>query len=184
MLLAGRFLVSAPWPEGNDGQYYWQHCFWINNSDFASNAAMNLAVVQDMGLLYTDQVRFWSCRWYIPNTETVFFQNDYPSFQFGSQPAQENFNLLIAARWRMRGSDGSYTYHLHRQPVGADYIEGGEWSAVGDFQQRARVNTYVAQGIYRTQTGSLISSGVLASRPIKWQLRHGSRRRSRRFWLP
>jgi len=184
MLLAGRFLMSAAWPDCAAEGYFWEHCHWVDNSDFTNNAQMSLAVLGDMGLLYTTQVRFWGCRWYVPHTTTIHFQSTFGSFQHGTQTAQANFNLLIAARWRMRASDGSYTYHLHRQPIGETYLTSGEWSSTGRTQQQTRMNTYIGQGIYRTATGSLITTGELGDLPIKWQLRHGTKRRRSRFWAP
>lgn len=183
-LLHGQVLLSAPWPEGNDGLYYWLHTFYVQSTDFANNSQMNLACLGDMKLLYTEQVQIWSIRWKVAGTNTVFFEVIYGTPQFGDQPAQDNFTLLIAARWRLHASDGSYSYHLHRQPMGEDYFTSGEYSPLGLTQQHTRLNTFMAQGIYRSQTGSLLTVGELASRPIMWQLRHGTKRRRRRFWLP
>lgn len=184
VLYAGRSILAAPWPGGTIDHYYWEHCFWVNRSDFTSDGQMGLAVINDMKLLYTDQVRIWSTRWYVPGTTTVYFQQIYGVPQIGSQDPQDNYSLLIAARWRMRGEDGSYTYHLHRQPVGEDYLESGAWSSTGYTQQQTRMNTFIAQGIYRTKTGSLIDSGEVSILPTMWQLRHGTKRRNSRFWLP
>lgn len=183
-LLAGRTLLSLPWPGLGHPDYRWEHCFWVNSSDFSSNAQMGLAVVNDMKLFYTNQVHLLGTRWYTPHTTTVIFQQSYGPSQVGSQGAQANYNILVSARWRMHGNDDSYTYHLHRQPVGETYLEAGGWSATGYSQQQTRMNTYIAQGIYRTGTGSLITTGDVAVEPVQWQLRHGTKRRDRRFWLP
>jgi hypothetical protein len=184
MLLAGRTLLSVPWPGLGHADYRWEHCFWIDNSDFSSNSQMGLAVVNDMRLFYTNQVHLLGTRWYLPHTSTVFFAQTYPSTQVGALTAQANYNMLVSARWRMHGSDDSYTYHLHRQPVGETYLEAGGWSATGYSQQQTRMNTFIAQGIYRTGSGSLIDVGEVASSPVQWQLRHGTKRRDRRFWIP
>ena len=183
-LLTYRIILSTAWPGVEDDTYYWQHCGWVDNSDFSSNNQMALAVLNDFKLLYTTQVRIRGARYIVPSSGGIVLEQIYAASQTGTQPAQVNPNLLIAARWQMRGSDGSYTYHLHRQPVGEDYLEGGEWSALGLTQQQTRMNTYIAQGIYRTQTGALISSGHTVARPTMWQLRHGTKRRDRRFWIP
>lgn len=184
MLLQVQCLVSAPWPEGNDGRYYWIHGCYVNNSDFPNDTQMRLALVADFKLLYTSQVLIESLRWKLPGTNTVYLLYLSVGGIPGDLAPQDNFNLLIAARWRMRGADGSYTYHLHRQPVGEDYITSGQWSSLGLSQQQTRCNTFVSQGIYRTRTGSPISSGSVVAAPSYWQLRHGTKRRSRRFWLP
>jgi len=184
MLTTVRVLVSAPWPEGNDGRYYWMHCCYVNTTDWSTEGQMALAVLQDMSLLYTEQVLIHSIRWKLPGTNTIFYEQIYSTPVPGSQAPQDNFNLLIAARWRMRGSDGSYSYHLHRQPVGEGYLESGGWSSTGFTQQQTRLNTFIAQGIYRTASGSLIASGTVVAKPAMWQLRHGTKRRRRRFWLP
>jgi len=184
MLLAGRFLVSAEWPDGVDGRYYWEHCFWVDSDDFDNNFQMNLAVLADMRLLYTEQVRMDSCRWYHLGTTVIYFSNNYGLSTFGQQPEQANYNLLICARWRMRGEDGSYSYHLHRQPIGEDYLVDGVWSDEGYLQSQTRLNTFIGQGIYRTNSGALIDAGEVAQLPVMWQLRHGTKRRKSRFWLP
>lgn len=183
-LLHGQALLSAPWPEGNDGWYYWLHTFYVESTDFPNNSQMNNRCRNTMTLLYTDQVLLRSIRWKIAGTESVFFQVIYSPPQAGDQAAQENFNLLLAARWRLHAADGSYSYHLHRQPMGEDYITSGEYSSLGLMQQHTRLNTFMIQGIFRSQTGSLLTVGELASRPVMWQLRHGTKRRRRRFWLP
>lgn len=183
-LYGGRTVLSLAWPGLNHADYRWEHGFWINRSDFTSDAQMGLAVINDMKLFYTSQVQILSTRFFFPHTDTVYFSQTYSFPQFGSQGAQDNYSLLIAARWRMRGSDGSYTYHLHRQPIGEDYLENGVFSGTGYTQQQTRMNTFIAQGIYRTQTGSLIDTGEVAIWPVKWQLRHGTKRRNSRFWIP
>jgi len=183
MLLAVRSILSVEWPEGYDGRYYWEHCAWVDRDDFSTDGQMGLAWIGDVRLLYTEQVIVHSTRWYIPNTETVYFQQTYLVTQTGDQPPQENYTILACARWRMWGADGSYTYHLHRQPMGEDYLEDGQYTTLGRTQQQTRLNTFVAQGIYRTKTGALITIAELGSLPVMWQLRHGTKRRSRRFWL-
>jgi len=183
-LLAGRTLLSLPWPGLSHADYRWEHCFWIDNDDFDNNSQMGLAVVNDMRLFYTNQVHLLGTRWYIPGTTTVFFAQTYPTTQVGAQPAQANYSLLICARWRMRGDDGSYSYHLHRQPVGEDYLENGVWSSGGYSQQQTRMLTFLDQEIYRTHTGSLLVTGTVAVFPVRWQMRHGTKRRNSRFWLP
>lgn len=183
MLVAGRLVCSLAWPEGVDGRYYWQHCLYVDTDNFDSVFDMALEVINDMKLLYTSQVRFHGLRWFLPGTETIVFSQTYTVPQFGSLSSVENPNLLICARWRLFGDDGSYSYHLHRQPIGADYLENGGWSSVGGAQNANRVNTFIAQGIYRTKTGNLIASGFVGSEPVPWQLRHGTKRRERRGWL-
>lgn len=184
MLLQVQCLLSAPWPEGDDGQYYWIHGAYVNNSDFPNDSQMLLALNGDFRLLYTTQVILWSFRFKLPGTNTVYREDIYSASHTCFLPAQPNFNLLIAARWRLRGDDGSYSYHLHRQPTGEDYITSGQWSSLGLTQTLTRLSTFVSQDIYRTSTGSLITSGEVAKLPAMWQLRHGTKRRSRRFWLP
>lgn len=183
MLLTSRSVLSCAWPEGYDGRYYWEHGTWIDRADFTSDAQMGLALINDFKLLYTEDVRIHSTRFYNPSTMGIYFQQTYGVIQLGALDPQPNYNLLICARWRMWGDDGSYTYHLHRQPVGEDYLMGGVWSDEGYIQQQTRMNTYIAQGIYRTSTGSLITLGSVDQLPTKWQLRHGTKRRKSRFWL-
>lgn len=183
MLLAGRVLCSMEWPDTQDGRYYWQHGFWVDRSDFSSDVVMGLAILNDMKLLYTNQVQLHGITWYLPGTDDVYFRQTYTFPQFGSLSASESPNLLICARWRMFGEDGSYSYHLHRQPIGEGYLESGEWSSDGFTQSSTRLNTYVAQGIYRTQTGSLIDVAYVSGSPVMWQLRHGTKRRNYRGWL-
>jgi len=183
-LLTFRMVMSCAWPGVEDDTYYWQHCGWVDRDDFTSDGQMSNAVLNDFKLLYTSQVRFWGNRFIVPASGGIHFEAIFGFPQFGAQAPQDNHSLLIAARWQMRGSDDSYTYHLHRQPVGEDYLTGGEWSATGYTQQQTRMNTLIGQGIYRTQTGSLIASGHTVARPVMWQLRHGTRRRNSRFWLP
>jgi len=184
VLLAVRACLSIPWPNVDGGQYYWQHGSYVDTDDFPNDAQMILACVGDFRLLYTSQVHVRQIRWTFPGTETVYLETSNSSTRMGELAPQTGYNILIAARWRMRGEDGSYTYHLHRQPVGEDYLIDGVWSDVGYTQQNTRMGTFINQGIYRTPTGSLIAEGEVAQLPVGWQLRHGTKRRNRRCWLP
>jgi len=182
--LTGRTILSLPWPGLASGRYYWQHCFWVDSDDFSNNAQMGLAVLADMKLLYEAQVQIHSTRWFLPNTTTIFFTQTYGTPQFGSLTTQPDPTLLIATRWRMRGDDGSYSYHLHRQPLGEDYLADGRYTPTGLTQTLSRMNTFIGQGIYRTSSTHLITSGQRSTVPVGWQLRHGTKRKASKFWLP
>lgn len=184
LFLAGRALLSMAWPGVGLGRYYWEHCFWVDSDDFDNNAQMALAILADMKLLYTTQIKIESIRWYVPHTTTVYFQQIYTFPQFGSLTSVGNPTLLVASRWRLRGNEGSYSYHLHRQPLGEAYLSNGAYTPLGLTQTQSRMNTFIAQGIYRTSTTHLISSGERSTVPSMWQLRHGTKRRASRFWLP
>lgn len=184
MLLALRFLVSAPWPIGGDDRYYWEHCAWVERSQFSSDTQMANRVVTGMRSFYTSQIRFHAERYYLPNTSTVYFQRTFGPTEKGIYPVAEQPTLLICARWRMRADDGSTTYHLHRAPVGEDDLTDGVWSADGLFRQRTHMFDFIDEEMYRTKTGALITSGEVATLPVAWQLRHGTKRRRSRFWLP
>jgi len=183
MLLQGRMICSVEWPNSPEDRYYWLHGFWVDSDDWDSNIQMFLGVLADFKLLYTSQVDFHSVRFYIPHTETVHYEQGISAGNHGSLSPQTNYTILVASRWRMYGDDGSYTYHLHRQPIGEAYLENGGWTATGLLQQQSRVNTYIAQMVYRTPSGALIASGKAANRPVMWQMRHGTKRRTQQFWL-
>jgi len=182
--LAGRAILSVTYAGLPSGRYYWEHCYWVESSDFPSNAQMYLAVNSDMKLLYGSNVAILSQRYFLPNTSTVFFTQNASLSNVGSLTPLTNPTLLIAARWRMRGSDGSRSYHLHRQTMGDEYLLDGTYSTTGRSQCQTRINTFIAQGIYRTHSGALITEGQLAPVPAMWQLRHGTKRRASKFWLP
>lgn len=184
MLVTGRLVCSSAWPEGASGRYYWQHCVYVDTGDFANDSQMALQTLNRFKLLYTSQVQLHGLRWFLPGTETIYFTQTFTVAQFGSLSSVENPDLLVCARWHLFGDDGSYTYHLHRQPIGADYLEGGQWSATGGTQNAARVNTFVLFGKFRTKSGALVDTGWAGSEPTPWQLRHGTKRRARRGWLP
>lgn len=183
MLVAARFVVRAEWPEGSDGYYYWEHCHWVETDDWDSHIQLYLAVLADMRLIHTSQVGMGGLSLYDPSDASLIYRQNNGFVNVGVQAAQDNPNLLLCARWRMWGADGSYTYHLHRTPIGEDDLEYGRWSAAGLTRQQTRMNTYIAQEVYRTRTGSLIERGEVADKPVMWQLRHGTRRRESTFWL-
>ena len=145
---------------------------------------MALQCINRFKLLYSNQVQFHGLRWFLPGTETVYYSQTYTTPQFGSLSATENPNLLICARWHLYADDGSYSYHLHRQPVGTDYLENGEWSTTGYSQNASRLNTFLVFGKFRAASGELLSDGFVSVTPTPWQLRHGTKRRARRGWLP
>jgi len=156
----------------------------MDTDDFANDLQMGLAVVNDMKLLYSSTAQLRGCRWYLPNTTTVYFQQVYTFPQFGSLPAATGYDLLIAARWRLTTALGVRSYHLHRQPLPASYYTNGVYTATGLSQGQSRINTFLAQGIYRASDGHLLTAGHLAPALVSWQLRHGTKRRARRSWLP
>lgn len=184
MLVTGRVALSVPWPSLPSGEYYWEHCFFQNTDDFTNDLQMGLQTIIDMKLLYSATVTLHGIRWYIPGTTTVYFQQIYITPQHGDQPATDDYTILQAARWQLRGPLGQRSYHLHRQPLPLSYIADGEWTTLGRSQCQIRINTFIAQGVYRTDTGVLITEGHLAERPAMWQMRHGTKRRARRAWLP
>lgn len=184
MLVTSRFLLSIEWSLPETDRYYWEHCTYLDTTQFGSlNGAASQNLV-NMALFYTSQVRFHSQRLYNPATMAVLHQQNYPVSQDGNQPNTVNYNLLVSARWRLWGSDGSYSYHLHRLPFGEAHLEDGTWSAFGWTRANAHLNTFIMQGDYRTKTGSLITRGEVAPNPVGWQLRHGTKRSQKRFWLP
>lgn len=184
LLLAVRTLWSAEWPEGIDGYYYWEQCGWVNSDDWSSTADMHQNIAAAVQQYYTSQVRQHSTRFYFPGTNTVFASFVYGTPGHGELSPAENYNLLICARWRMHAEDGSYSYHLHRMPVGDESLIDGVWSDDGFTRQVATLNTFIDDGIWRSSTGSLLDKGELAPLPVPWQLRHGTKRRRSRFWLP
>lgn len=183
MLLTVRFLVSAEFPRGVDGRYYWEHCLWVDRDDWPNDSQMVIEVRNTMRILYTEQVQLHGARYFHPISGDLYLDAPITTPFFGSQEPVTSPNLLICARWRMWGADGSYTYHLHRMPVGDEHLIDGVWSDFGFTEQQTRMNTYIGDHPYRTHTGSLIDRGELAPLPVMWQLRHGTKRRRRRFWL-
>lgn len=183
MLLTARFILSAEWPEGFDGRYYWEHCLWVDDSDWDSHIQMFLGILSDMKLLYTSQVDMHAVRFYDPSDMSLVYSQGIGPGNHGSQSPVEVVSLLIVARWTMRGADGSHTYHLHRAPVGVEYLTDGVWNLAGYAEMQTRLNTFIAQDVYRTKTGSLITEGFVGPYPGMWQLRHGTKRRESRFWL-
>jgi hypothetical protein len=183
MLVAGRLLVSIPWEDTTDGNYYWQHCLWVDTDDFPNNFSMWNEVINEMQLLYTTQVQFRGLRFYYPGTEVVYFDQAITTPLFGERSPNGNYNILIVARWRLFGEDGSYSYHLHRNPTGEADLIDGVWSDAGYTRHQTLLNTFVSNHNYRTSTGAEITGGEVAQLPVQWQLRHGTKRRNRRGWL-
>lgn len=172
------------WPVPVTGRYFWEHCFWIDRDQFPSNGQMGLAVSSNMRLLYSSNVLLHGQTFYVPGTMVVFFRQTFTVPAGGAQPALTNPTLLIAARWRMRGSDGTRSYHLHRQAIGNEYLDGSVYSTLGRTQSTTRMGTFVLRDIYRTHSGAKIVEGQLAPTPAMWQLRHGTKRKASNFWLP
>lgn len=184
MLLTARYVLSVPWGDVPTGRYYWEHCLYMDRIDWPNDAQMGLAVRNIMGLIYSSTVQLHGCRWYLPNTTTVYFQQVYTFPQFGGQPAAVGYDILYAARWRMKTALGVRSYHLHRQPMPASYVQDGKYTALGRAQSQIRINTFIAQAKYRASNGALLTSGSLAPEIASWQLRHGTKRKARRSWLP
>lgn len=184
MLVMGRVALSIAMPELPSGRYYWQHCLWVDSSDWPNNAQMGLQVLVDMTLLYSSTVKIHGIRWYDPSDGSVFFSQVYFTPQPGGQPAVTEYNIFMAARWRMLTANGVRSYHLHRQVMPESYYENGEYTTLGRTQSQIRINTFIGQGVYRASNGHLLTEGHLAPKIASWQMRHGTKRRQRRAWLP
>jgi len=164
--------------------YWWQHCYYADTDDFPSIGQLSNAVVGVMANLYTNQVNRRGHRIYAVGSGALLRDNYFGAGNPCLRPARSDTNILMAARWRLRGEDGSYSYHLHRRLIGSEDQRDGVWTDAGYTQQVTSASTFVIAGFFRTKTGSLIDSFTVAGQPSMWQLRHGTKRRNNRFWAP
>jgi len=184
MLVTGRYLLSTPWAGTDSGLYWWEHCYFADTSDFASTTALASAVTGVMGDIYTSQVRRRGQQIYNTSTGALLLQQYFGSGNPGSATARPDPTILVVARWRLLADDGSRSYHLHRRLVGSDDVENGRWTSAGMMRQYGSAGTFVGAGIFRSHSGHLLDRWEVAQTPAMWQLRHGTKRRNKRFWAP
>lgn len=185
MLLSVRAILAAEWPGANDdGRYYWEQCAFLDSDDFSNLFQVALYYGQKFELTYAEDILYCGVRLYDASDGEVLLSQAFTTPQQGGLSSQPDYNLLMAARWRLWGDDGSYSYHLHRTPIAEDDLENGVWSASGRTRNQTALNTWLSTTKFRTRTGALLDHGDLADSPVQWQLRHGTKRRKRRFWLP
>jgi len=184
MFVRTNALLSCAWPEITGGRYYWTHTAYMKTTDFSSTAQLLLAWTARVKIGYTEDVLLHGHRLIDPTTGNVVTTQTFTTPQACNQDAAVNYNLLLAARWKFVADDGSTGYHLHRYPVGEDWIDGDNFTDAAHSQLVAVAGSMYLPGKIYSGTGSEVASWSVNRNIVDWQLRHGTKRRNSRFWLP
>lgn len=184
MLVRMNALLSCAWPDIVGGRYYWTHTAYMKTTDWSNNLQQMNNWRARVLIGYTTQVLYHGTRMIDPDDGTVVFQETNVDGQPGGRTPFANFSLLIAGRWRYEAADGSTGYHLHRYPTDLDWVEGDQWNATGLSRLQAVAGSMYAPGHIYSRSGSLVTGWGVAGMIAEWQLRHGTKRRNSRFWLP
>lgn len=177
-------LLSCAWPDVVGGRYYWTHTAYMRTTDFSSTAQLLLNWTGRIKLGYTTQVLLYGHRLIDPVDGSTVFTQTFTSPQPCNRTAAPNYSLLMAGRWKFVGADGSTGYHLHRWPIDASWVDGDNLTdAAHSTLQGAAGSMYVPGKIY-SRTNSLVVGWTVNRNVVDWQLRHGTKRRNSRFWLP
>lgn len=184
MLVRMNALLSCVWPDIVGGRYYWTHTAYMDTADWGSDLAMLLSWHQRVKIGYTTQVLLYGSRIIDPTDGSVIQTQTFTSPQPCDRAPFANYTLLVAGRWRFKADDGSTGYHLHRYPTNLDWLDNGEWNATGLSRLLSIAGSMYLPGRVYSRSGSLITSWEVAPEIAEWQLRHGTKRRNSRFWLP
>lgn len=184
MLVRLNALLSIPEPSTSSGRYYWTHTAYFNTDDWATQAQL----ISNFGLRirigYTSDVRYHGVRAIDPSDGSVVFTTSSVMGQACDRTPFANWSILIAGRWRFTAADGSSGYHLHRYPTDLDWVDGEVFNDEGHLRLLAVAGSMYLPGEVYSRTGSLITGWSVNRNIVEWQLRHGTKRRNSRFWLP
>ncbi len=184
MLVRVNALLSCPWPGITGGRYYWTHTAYMKTEDWASNNALFHAWTLRVALGYTEDVLLYGHRMIDPDDGSIVATQTFTTPQACDQDAVDDYTLLVAGRWRFVADDGTGGYHLHRYPVGEDWISEGQFTPFGLGRLEAVAGSMYAPGKVYARSGSEVSGWSVSPNIVGWQLRHGTKRRNSRFWLP
>lgn len=184
MLVRMNALLSLAWPEVAGGRYYWTHTAYYKTTDWPNLAQQFLNWGQRVRIGYTDQVRYHGTRIIDPADGSVVAEQINVAGQPCDRTPFTRFSILIAARWRYIAADGSTGYHLHRYPTDLDWVDGDQFTPTGLSRQQAVAGSMYFPGKIYSRSGSLVTGWSVNTKIVEWQLRHGTKRRNSRFWLP
>lgn len=184
MLVRVNALLSCTWPDIVGGRYYWTHTAYMKTTDWPNNAQLLLNWTNRVKLGYTSQVLIYGNRLIDPTDGSVIQTQTFTVPGPCDRAPFANYSLLIAGRWRFTADDGSGGYHLHRYPTNMDWVVGNEFTDAGHNSQLAAAGSMYVPGKIYSRSGSLITGWEVNREIAEWQLRHGTKRRNSRFWLP
>lgn len=156
----------------------------MRTTDFSSTAQLLLNWTGRIKIGYTTQVLLHGHRLIDPTTGSTVFTQTFTSAQPCNRTPAPNYSLLIAARWKFTGADGSKGYHLHRWPIDAGWVDGDYLTDAGHSALEGVAGSMYIPGKIYSSTNSLITAYSVNRNLVDWQLRHGTKRRNSRFWLP
>jgi len=177
-------LISLPWPDVAGGRYYWTHTAYMKQEDWASENAMLLNWTNRVKLGYTEDVLLYGHRIINPDDGTVIRTQTFTTPNQCNQDPVDDYNILLAGRWRFKAADGTGGYHLHRYPAGDSWVAGDDWTPFGLGRLQAVAGSMYAPGKIYARSGSEVEGWEVSPTIVGWQLRHGTKRRNSRFWLP
>lgn len=184
MLVRMNALLSCAWPDVAGGRYYWTHTAYMRTTDFPNQAQLLLSWTNRVKIGYTSQVLLYGHRIIDPTTGGVIFTQTFTTPQPGTRSPFANFSLLIAARWRFVADDGTTGYHLHRYPTDTSWVVDDQFTDEGHDRQVAVAGSMYSDGKVYSSVGSPVVGWEVGRAVVGWQLRHGTKRRNSRFWLP
>jgi len=177
-------LLSCAWPGITGGRYFWTHTAYMKTTDFSSTGQLLLQWTNRVKQGYTEDILLHGHRLIDPTTGGVVTTQTFTTPQACEQDAAPNFSLLMAGRWKFVAADGSRGYHLHRYPIDGSWTDGNDLTDAAHSQLLAVAGAMYLPGKIYSGTGSLITSWSVNRNVVDWQLRHGTKRRNSRFWLP
>lgn len=173
-------LKWVAYPPNPDGRYYWTSVYYVDRDQFSSAGnARNFCLSLDESLTTQD---VWHAGLRVhdpPGRGNVIFNQIFTSFDNGLIPSEGSWSMINIARWSLRSSTGRYSYRLNRMPLRPSDMDGDRLSASGIALQEAGLNTFLIPARCRNQYGELLVSGEVVPTLVKWQLRHGTKRRQR-----
>lgn len=173
-------IKRLPLEESTSGWYYWSSVYYADSLHWPNLLQVALAVVQLDQLLATEDVGFTNLRIKDPpGRGNVVLAQDFTFITHGAIASEDSWSFINVARWRLFDDLGRMSYRLNRMPLRPSDMDGDHLSASGMTRQLTSRNTLLGQGWARNSHGALLTSGVVVPRLTMWQLRHGTKRRSR-----
>jgi hypothetical protein len=162
------------------GYYYWTSVLYIDADLFTSYFNLQNYVLPREQLICTNDVQFMGIRIHNPpGRGNVVYEEDFSGLFRGLIASEGEYSLINIARWRLYSDTGRASYRLNRMPLRPSDQDGQLLSDSGYLVQQASLNALLAPARFRNSYGELLVSGEVVRPLVKWQLRHGTKRRER-----
>lgn len=169
-----------PYPDTDDGHYYWSNAWIINvSTDAEASAAITPVRNAARGILARpgEMVRMDLKR--TPGMGGVYQTVNLGLLSGGRLASPNGYNMLLYCRVLYYVGDELVGYRRARMPWSIEHYDGAYWTTDARNMARGGSNNLIADGLLAARDGRVIDRSESDPLVRMWQLRHGTKRRNR-----